>query len=62
MALPKSSANSNWGKSEQKDFKTPAAVQAVVSRNLISTSPTTEQFEPTDARPVNAHKTMAGGA
>lgn len=62
MELPKSSANSNFGKGEMKTLTTPAAATSLKDRNLMDVSADNEQFEPTDARPVNAHKTMAGGA
>lgn len=31
-----------------------------VDRNLMKVNPLKEQFEPTDAEPVNQHKRMAG--
>ena len=31
-----------------------------VDRNLAAINPTKQQFEPTDAEPVNQHKKMAG--
>ena len=33
-----------------------------VDRNLFKVNPLKEQFEPTDAVPVNQHKRMAGAA
>jgi len=35
-------------------------VDKLYDRNLMSTNPLTEQFEPTESCPVHAHKRMAG--
>ncbi len=47
------------GKKYNKDVKT-ATAGGFKDRNLMGVSPLKEQFEPTDATPINQHKRMAG--
>ena len=52
-------SNSSSGKKMSKDSY---GDKSYKDRNLAATNPLKEQFEPTDAEPVNQHKRMAGCA
>ena len=45
-----------------KQITTPSASKKVATRNLTAINPKTEQFEPTEGRPIRQHVTMAGGS
>lgn len=50
----------DFGHRHSDKIESGCRIDKLRDRNLLSVSPLSEQFEPTESCPINAHKRMAG--